>query len=94
MEPFEALCKMLQNVTPADSIGGAPQMIKIYQYQNYAPVGVYWPEMIPNMPKKNRTLLGRKMLDFEDTDLWFIDPKTCITHHCPISNEKANNNPE
>lgn len=90
MEPFEALCIMLQNVTPADSIGGAPQMIKIYQYQNCAPVGVYWPEMMPNMPKKNRTLLGRNMLDFEDTDLWFIDPKTCITHHCPISVSQEN----
>ncbi len=89
MEPFQALCKMLRSVDKTDSIGGAPQMIKVYQFQNSAPVGVYWPKMIPSNPKQNRTLLGRKMLDFEDTDLWFIDPSTCITHSCPISNKSV-----
>lgn len=87
MEPFQALCNMLKSIDKTESIGGAPQMIKIYQFQNSVPVGVYWPEMNPSNLKQNRTLLGRRMLDFEDTDFWFIDPETCITHPCPISSK-------
>ena len=85
MEPFEALCKMLKSVDKTDSIGGPPQMIKVYQFQNSSPVGVYWPNRDPQNPKLNRTLLGRKMLVFEDTELWFIDPETNNTHSCPMS---------
>lgn len=80
MEPFEALCRMLRKVTPSDTIGGAPQMIKAYQYMNSCPVGVYWPEKKDIF--SNRTLLGRKLFDYEDTEYWFMDPKTFYTNPC------------
>ena len=77
MEPFEALCKMLTNVSRQATIGGAPQMIKVYQYMNSCPVGVYWPQRVDGCT--NRTLLGRKLFDYEDTEYWFIDPQTLRT---------------
>jgi len=80
MEPFEALCNMLRKVNKRDTIGGAPQMIKTYQYMNCRPVGVYWPEKIDDF--SNRTILGRRMFDFEDTKYWFIDPVTLRTNSC------------
>lgn len=47
---------------------------------NSCPVGVYCPQ------KKNifsnRTLLGRKLFDYEDTEYWFIDPETLYTCYC------------
>lgn len=86
MEPFEALCKILRASTKRDTIGGAPQMIKAYQYMNSCPVGVYWPE------KKgvfsNRTILGRKLFDYEDTMYWFIDPETLYTNPCVKANDE------
>lgn len=80
MEPFEALCRMLKKVSKSDTIGGAPQMIKAYQYMNSCPVGVYWPEKKDVF--SNRTLLGRKLFDYEDTEYWFIDPETLYTNPC------------
>jgi hypothetical protein len=80
MEPFEALCRMLKKVTKVDTIGGAPQMVKSYQYMSCCPVGVYWPEKTDVF--SNRTLLGRKMFDYEDTAYWFIDPETLYTNAC------------
>ena len=81
MEPFEALCNILRSANVCDTIGGAPQMVKTYQYLNSRPVGIYWPEKTED-PFQNRTLLGRKMYDFEDSDFWFMDPKTFYTHAC------------
>lgn len=80
MEPFEALCRMLKKASKSDTIGGAPQMIKAYQYMNSCPVGVYWPEKVDDF--SNRTLLGRKMFNYEDTSYWFIDPDTLFTSPC------------
>lgn len=80
MEPFEALCRMLQKTDKRDTIGGAPQMIKSYQYMNCRPVGVYWPEKKDMF--SNRTLLGRRLFDYEDTKYWFIDPVTLRTNPC------------
>ncbi len=80
MEPFEALCRMLKKASRADTIGGAPQMIKAYQYMNSCPVGVYWPKKVDDF--SNRTLLGRKMFNYEDTSYWFIDPDTLFTSPC------------
>lgn len=85
MEPFEVLCKMLQNSDLKDTIGGAPQMIKSYQYMNSRPVGVYWPKK--NDDFSNRTLLGRRLFDYEDTQYWFIDPVTLRTNPCHKSKE-------
>lgn len=80
MEPFEVLCEMLKNSSNGDTIGGAPQIIKVHQYMRSSPLGVYWPEKDDDFT--NRTLFGRKMFDYEDTDFWFIDPKTLKINMC------------
>lgn len=86
MEPFEALCRMLQKVKKSDTIGGAPQMIKSYQYMSCRPVGVYWPEKKDVF--SNRTLLGRRLFEYEDTKYWFIDPVTLQSNPCNKSEEQ------
>ena len=81
MEPFEVLRDMLKESTPHDTIGGAPQLVKVYQHMNARAVGVYWPKKEDDS-FKNRKLMGRSMFDFEDTDYWFIDPETLRTNPC------------
>ena len=81
MEPFQALCNLLKNAHSSDTIGGAPQIIKAYQYMNTRPVGVYWPYKGKD-DFENRTLLGRKLFEYEDTDFWFIDPKSMQVNSC------------
>jgi len=75
MEPLEALIKLLKNTTSEDTIGGAPQIIKIYQHISSRPIGVYWPNKCEDI-YKNRTLFGRRMFEFENTNYWFLDPET------------------
>ena len=82
MEPFEVLCRMLEKANKNDTIGGAPQMVKAYQYMNSTPVGVYWPNKDEKNDFVNRTILGRKLFDYEDTYYWFIDPTTLRTTPC------------
>jgi hypothetical protein len=88
MEPFETLCRMLWEADRRGSIGGAPQMIKVYQYMNTCPVGVYWPHKADDF--SHRTMLGRKLFDYEDTAYWFIDPDSLRTNPC----NKGTNNTE
>lgn len=76
MEPYDALCELLRREAvnnPASTVGGAPQMVKVYQYMKSGTIGVYWPNRNPNNPYENRTLLGRKLLPYEETDYWFWD---------------------
>lgn len=79
MEPFEALVALLRKATAQDTIGGAPQMVKIYSHMNCRPIGVYWPEEVEGEPDMNRTLLGRKLFDTEKCDYSFINPDTCYS---------------
>ncbi len=81
MEPFETMKKLLEESDGDSSIGGAPQMVKIYQHMNCRPIGIYWPEKTSD-DFQNRTLIGRKMFPFEDTEYWFMDPNTYITNQC------------
>ena len=82
MEPFEVICDMLRESSKADSIGGAPQMIKSYQYMNCRPIGIYWPKKTDTL--SNRTLLGRQLSKDEGKEYWFMDPETCVTNPCYI----------
>lgn len=86
MEPFEALVSLLQNLDPTDTIGGPPQLVKIYRHMNCKPIGVYWPKKEANT-SKNRTLLGRKLFDTEQCDFSFIDPDSCYIHKLFVNNE-------
>lgn len=79
MEPFEALVSILRKTTPEATIGGPPQLVKIYRHMNCKPLGVYWPKKELENILKNRTLLGRKLFDTEQCDFSFIDPDTCFS---------------
>jgi len=78
MEPYDALCELLRREAvknPMSTVGGAPQMVKVYQYMKSGTIGVYWPNRNPDNPYENRTLLGRRLLPYEETDYWFWDEK-------------------
>lgn len=75
-EPIEALAELLKDGRSSGhfpSIGGAPQMLKIYPYGNDLPIVI-------RTNKSNHYLLGRKLFDWEKTtypilDLTTADPK-------------------
>ncbi|MDR9425712.1 MAG: hypothetical protein RI567_10575 [Marinobacter sp.] len=72
MEPFEVVRDMLRNSTQADSIGGAPQVVKVYQHMNALPLGVFWPDKASGKVY----IQGRPLLGYESTDFWVLDPDT------------------
>ena len=41
LEPFEVIRDLLKGANANDSIGGAPQAVKVYQYLNSADVGIF-----------------------------------------------------
>jgi len=74
-EPFEVIRDMLRNPRRSESIGGAPQVVKVYQYMQTAPIGVFWPQR-----KRGKvSLQGRICLPYEYTDRWVLDPDTLRT---------------
>lgn len=77
MEPFEVLRDMLKDPNKPHSIGGAPQVIKVYQHMNAAPIAVYW----PNKSSGQAWLLGRPILGYENIDYWMLDPDVLRTTH-------------
>lgn len=75
MEPFEVIRDMLRTSGNVDSIGGPPQLVKIYQYMNSMTIGVLWPQKEGG----NITFLGRPFLPYENSDVWILDPDTLRT---------------
>ncbi|MBI3169597.1 MAG: hypothetical protein HYZ22_14025 [Chloroflexi bacterium] len=75
MEPFEVLRDLLRETKNSDSIGGPPQLLKVYQHINALPVPVFWPSRESN----KITLLGRPLLGYERPDNWILDPDTLET---------------
>lgn len=61
LEPFEVIRDLLKNSNASDSIGGAPQAVKVYQYLNSTDVGIFW----PNVEGGRLFLAGRPLLDYE-----------------------------
>lgn len=72
MEPFEVVRDMLRDPNHASTIGGAPQIVKVYQYMNSAPLGVYWPTRASGQV----VLQGRATLGYERIDRFALDPDT------------------
>ncbi len=61
MEPFEVIRDLLKGANANDSIGGAPQAVKVYQYLNSADVGIFWPQV-----RGGRLFLAwRPLLEYE-----------------------------
>lgn len=74
MEPLEVLRDMLRE--PAfDLIGGAPQIMKVYKYSNSKPYAVFW----PNKAAATINLLGRPLLDYEQSEYLVLDVDTMKT---------------
>lgn len=71
MEPFECIRDILRNSSAGDSIGGAPQAVKVYQYLNSTDVGFFWPRL-----EGGRLFLsGRPLLNYERAEIRsVIDP--------------------
>lgn len=76
MEPFEAIRDLLTNASPSDSIGGAPQAVKVYQYLNSTDIGIFWPKVCDG----RLFLSGRPLLDYERANIRSVlDPETLIS---------------
>jgi hypothetical protein len=78
MEPFEAVRDLLRNrrwrdLPDRDSIGGAPQMMKIFQYSQSASFAIFWPD---SKGKRRPYLHGRPCLDYENLNIMCLDPDT------------------
>jgi hypothetical protein len=90
-EPFEILKELLLETNKQEtkrnrfSIGGAPQIMKVYQHMNCRSLGVYWPSRDSNQIY----IAGRKLLDYEKPDMWILDPDTCRSSHVLISQHDA-----
>jgi hypothetical protein len=70
MEPFEIMVKMLRDPTRSDTIGGAPQLVKVYQYMKAISFPVYW----PNKSDGSIFLQGRPCIGYENLDTKVVDP--------------------
>lgn len=86
-KPLEVLCSMLADFRFTDrrlesefwdrrdgrgAIGGAPQVIKVYEHANTLPIAVRWPRSDGTMAT---TLLGRPLFDWEKTFTPIYDPE-------------------
>jgi hypothetical protein len=67
--PFEVVRDMLRDPRHSETIGGAPQIVKVYQYMKSAALGVFWPDSsgVPH-------LQGRALLGYERTEKFVLDP--------------------
>lgn len=86
MQPFEVVRDMLRANDHSETIGGAPQILKVYQYHKAAPLGVFW----PNKGKGIVHIQGRPCLGYERTDRWILDPDTLFSEHLTESANDAN----
>jgi hypothetical protein len=71
-EPFEVVRDMLRDPKHSETIGGAPQITKVYQYMDATALGVYWPKKANGQVH----LSGRPILGYERIDNFVIDPDT------------------
>lgn len=73
MEPFEIIRDLLRGANAGDSIGGAPQAVKVYQYLNSADVGIFW----PSVSSGRLFLAGRPLLEYESATVKSVlDPES------------------
>ena len=70
MEPFEVLRDLIRSGTHL-SVGGAPQVVKIYRHMNVEPFGVMWRRAPGSEPIPSYG--GRPLMDYEKPYYSFID---------------------
>ncbi len=76
-QPFEVVRDMLRDPLRSETIGGAPQVMKTYQYMQSAALGVYWPDKEHHQVY----LQGRPCLGYERIDNWILNPDTLESEH-------------
>jgi hypothetical protein len=84
-EPFEIVRDMLRDANHSETIGGVPQVVKVYQYMNTAPLAVYWPRK--DSENSPIYLEGRLCLDYENIDRWVLDPDTFVSESTNYSGQ-------
>jgi hypothetical protein len=78
MEPLDILIGMLRVPEHSATIGGAPQLIKVYQYMKAVSFPIYW----PNKESGRFYLQGRPCIGYENLDTKIVDPDN---HSWPTS---------
>lgn len=69
MEPFDALRDVIRS-KEFPSVGGPPQLVKIYEHMNAVPMGIYWPDRKSDQV----TVLGRPLMEYEKINWRVLDP--------------------
>jgi hypothetical protein len=69
MEPFEVLRDIIRS-KKFFSVGGPPQLVKVYEHMNTLPFGLYWPDKISGKV----AALGRPLMDYEFSSWPILDP--------------------
>ncbi|NOK35024.1 hypothetical protein [Corallococcus exercitus] len=82
MEPLEVIRDLLRSSGPDDTIGGAPQVVKIFQHLNARPYIIPW----IHEGKTIHTLFGRHLLPYETTRLGILDVDTMQTSRHGLKN--------
>jgi hypothetical protein len=70
MQPFEIVRDMLRSAGRSHTIGGAPQLVKVYQFMQTISFPIYWPDK----QSGNRYLQGRPCMSYERLDTKVVDP--------------------
>jgi hypothetical protein len=69
MEPFEVLRDIIRS-GQFPSVGGPPQLVKVYEHMNTLPFALFW----PTKESKKVTALGRPLMDYELPSWPVLDP--------------------
>jgi len=86
MEPFDIIIGMLRDSNRSPSIGGAPQLAKVYQYVKNVSFPIYWPDK-----ESGKVFLqGRPCIGYERLDQKIVDPD----HHSWPTEREAVQAPE
>lgn len=73
MEPFEVLRDVIRDGA-LSSVGGSPQMVKVYEHMNVHPFPIHW----PSRTSGNVTFLGRPLMNYEKAFGDAIDPDSLV----------------
>lgn len=66
---------MLRANGNSQTIAGAPQIVKVYQYMESAILPAWWPDSATGTPH----LQGRALLSYERTDHFVLDPGSLVS---------------
>ncbi|HAU4883662.1 TPA: hypothetical protein F3L15_06450 [Aeromonas hydrophila] len=84
-EPFEVIRDMLRHVNDnacefsSSSIGGAPQVLKIYEHLSSQMFGVLWKNR--NDINEEIYYSGRRLANYGPRDIWVLKPDELITYN-------------